>query len=132
MPGPGEERLDGDRPAEDEAEVERDLRHDRQARARHDVPPAHRERPQPDRARGHHVVGVHDVGDRGACDEDVLADLAEREHDRRQDQVRCRRPGCDEARRAPPGVALRPPGNQARVPAKRPMKIMPIQKSGIE
>ena len=33
---------------------------------------------------------------------------------------------------SPPGVDLRPPGSQARLPAKNPMKIIPSQKSGIE
>ena len=91
-PGPREQRLDRDRAAEHEAEVERDLRHDRQPRGRHDVAPAHAQRAQADRARGHDVVGVHHVGHGGARDEDVLPDLAERQRERRQDQVRCRRP----------------------------------------
>ncbi len=57
--GPREECLDGDRAAEQEPEVERDLRDDRQSRGGHDVAPPHRQRAKPDGARRHDVVGVH-------------------------------------------------------------------------
>ena len=67
--GPGEDRLDGDRARDDEADVEEDQRDGRQQRVGHGVPPADHPVHQPLGPRGRQVVLAELVDQRGAHDQ---------------------------------------------------------------
>ena len=85
--GPGEDRLHRDRPRQHEAEVDGRERDHRQQGVRDGVAITDQRVPQTLRAREHEVVLAHRVEQGRAHDDRVLAQVCERQRQRRQEHV---------------------------------------------
>ena len=105
-----------------------------QQRVRHGVAVAHGDVAQALRAREHEVVLAHRVEQRRAHHERVLAEVGERQRQRRQEHVLAPgRASCAmPASRSEVGSSMPPIGNQPSATANSDSSSIPSQKSGIE